>query len=131
MTGPSTVADYMASDLVIFAPHLEINRAVAQLLERGISGAPVLDDAERLLGILTEKDCFRAALNGSYYQEWGGVVADYMSRDVKTIDAGLDVVAAAEQFLASPFRRFPVVSEGRLVGLLSRSDLLRAFNEHW
>ncbi len=131
MTERPNVANYMRKDVMTFAPDIEINHAVAHLLENKISGAPVVDDAEQLLGVLTEKDCFKAALSASYYQEWGGVVADYMNREVVTIDAGLDIVAAAEQFLASPYRRFPVVKNGRLVGIISRSDLLRAFSEQW
>ena len=56
-------------------------------------------------------------------------VADYMSRDVEHIDAGSSVLEAAEKFLASRYRRFPVLRDGRLVGQVSRCDILRAIDE--
>lgn len=132
MTAPAlTVARYMKAEVVTLTPDLEINHAVALLLDKAISGAPVLDQSRTLVGILTKKDCFKAALNASYYQQWGGVVSDYMSRDVETLDAELDIIDAAQRFLDSPYRRFPVMREGTMVGLLSRTDLLMAFNAMW
>ncbi len=85
----------------------------------------------KLVGMLSKKDCLGAALNASYYQEWGGSVADYMSADVETLGADLDLVQAAERFLKSNYRRFPVMREGRLVGQISRADLLMAMAEQW
>jgi predicted transcriptional regulator len=125
------IADYMSRDLVTLTPDMEINRALHLLLDRKISGAPVLDDDAQLVGVLSKKDCLRAALNASYYQDWGDSVADYMSTDVHTLGAGLDIVAAAEAFLNSPYRRFPVMQEGRLVGQISRADVLRALADQW
>ena len=54
-----------------------------------------------------------------------------MSAEVETLDADLDLVPAAERFLESNYRRFPVMREGRLVGQISRADLLRAIAEQW
>ena len=131
MTSRPTIADYMARDVATLPPGMEINHAVAVLLEKGYSGAPVVDGSGKLLGVLSMKDCLRAALNASYFQEWGGTVADYMSTTVETLDAELDIVEAAERFLDSQYRRFPVISEGRLVGQISRADLLKALAEQW
>jgi CBS domain-containing protein len=131
MTARITIATVMSRQPVTFSPTLEINHAVARLLACHISGAPVVDAAGQLVGIITAKDCFKAALNASYYQGWGGVVADYMSPSVQTMDIGLDIVSAAERFLASPFRRFPVLEDGVLVGIVTRLDLLRAFYRQW
>lgn len=127
MTRLPIVAEYMSRELVTFPPGLEINHAAARMLDHKISGAPVVDATGQLLGILTAKDCFRPVLSASYYGEWGGLVSDYMSTEVETMDASLGLVAAAERFLATPFRRFPVLQDGRLVGIISRCDLLRAF----
>jgi predicted transcriptional regulator len=131
MTDRPNIADYMARDLVTLTPGMEINRALHLLLNHKISGAPVLDDDARLVGVLSKKDCLRAALNASYYQNWGDSVASYMSTDVHTLDADLDIVAAAESFLRSNYRRFPVMQEGRLVGQISRADVLRALADQW
>lgn len=131
MTRRPTIADYMATNLLTLPPDMEINRATAILLDKGYSGAPVVDAANKLVGVLSKKDCLRAALNASYYQEWGGPVAEYMSTPVVSLDADLGLVQAVEEFLKSNYRRFPVTSEGRLVGQISRSDLLRAMSEQW
>jgi CBS domain-containing protein len=129
MTHVTRIADIMTRDLVTFAPELEINHAVSRFLTHRISGAPVVDNRGGLLGVLTVKDCFKAVLSASYYEGWGGFVSDYMSSPAATIDANLDIVSAAERFLTSPYRRFPVIEAGRLVGVISRFDVLRAFYE--
>ena len=131
MTQRPIIADYMATDLVTLPPEMEINHATAILLEKRYSGAPVVNGAMKLVGVLSKKDCMRAALNASYYQEWGGSVADYMSAEVETLDADLDLVQAAERFLKSNYRRFPVMRGDRLVGQIIRADLLRAIAEQW
>lgn len=125
------IKTYMSRDLVTLKPDMEINRAMHLLIEKHISGAPVLDKSGNLVGMLSQKDCLKAALHASYYREWGDTVADYMSDQPESLDAELDLVEAAETFLASSFRRFPVMSEGRLVGQISRSDLLKALAGNW
>lgn len=121
----------MSRELITLTPEMEINRAMNLLIDNRISGAPVLDATGNLVGMLSQKDCLKAALHASYYREWGDTVADYMSTEPVALDADLDLVEAAEAFLASSFRRFPVMSEGRLVGQISRSDLLRALAGNW
>jgi CBS domain-containing protein len=131
MTDRPRIRDYMAQRLVLLSPDTEINRAAAVLLDRGISGAPVVDARGGLVGVLSKKDCLRAALHASYYRDWGGTVERYMTRDPQTLDADMDIVEAAEAFLSSSFRRFPVLSEGALVGQVSRADVLRGLYAHW
>ncbi len=131
MTGRPRIGDYMARELVTLGPEMEINRAMHVLLERRISGAPVVDAQGWLVGVLSKKDCLRAALQASYFREWGGTVADYMSREVATLEADLDIIEGVNAFLDSPYRRFPVLREGRLVGQVSRADLLRAMSDLW
>lgn len=131
MSALSLVSDHMARDLLTLSPDQEVNNAVHMLLKRGVSGAPVVDAQGALVGILTEKDCLRAALEASYYRDWGKPVSAYMARDVATIEADTDILAACQMFLDGPYRRYPVVNGGRLVGLVSRTDVLRALGETW
>jgi predicted transcriptional regulator len=125
----ATVADYMASDLVSFAPGDDIIEAVRVLLARQLSGAPVIDQSGQMVGILSQKDCFAIVYNTAYHQDWGGQVQQYMSRKVEHLDADCTVVDAADRFLHSNFRRFPVLRAGQVVGLISRHDILRALDE--
>ncbi|MEX0957180.1 MAG: CBS domain-containing protein [Rhizobiaceae bacterium] len=131
MTERPKIRDYMTTALITLTPEMEVLHAMEMLLERRISGAPVVDAKGELVGMLSKKDCLKAALNASYHQEWGGAVIDYMSGPVETLDADMDIVTAAEKFLASHYRRFPVLQDGRLVGQVSRADLLRALVENW
>ena len=131
MSDRPSIRTYMTRELITLTPEMEINRAMNLLIDNRISGAPVLDANANLVGMLSQKDCLKAALHASYYREWGDTVADYMSDRPESLDADLDLVEAAEAFLASSFRRFPVMSEGRLVGQISRSDLLRALSGNW
>lgn len=125
------VRDIMTTDLITLPPEMEINRAMTILLDARISGAPVVDTKGDLVGVLSKKDCLKAALNASFFQEWGGAVSDYMSAKVEVLDPDMDLVKAAETFLGSQYRRFPVVKDGRLVGQVSRCDILRGLREHW
>jgi predicted transcriptional regulator len=131
MTDRPRIRDYMARDLVTLTPEMEINHAMHILLERRFSGAPVLDENGWLVGVLSKKDCLKTALHAAYWRDWGQTVAVYMSRDVQTLQADMDIVSAAEAFLASSFRRFPVMHQGQMVGQISRADILRALSEQW
>jgi predicted transcriptional regulator len=121
----------MATDLIVFMPGDDIHTAVKMLLEKRISGAPVVDRRGRLVGVLSKKDCMEVVYSTSYHQEWGGRVEDYMSKEVTTIASGTDIIKAADIFMSSTFRRFPIMKNDRMTGQISRADLLRALEDHW
>lgn len=131
MPSRPTIGQYMATDLVTLPSTMEVHEAMVVLLEGRFSGAPVVNSSGELVGVLSKKDCFRTAMHASYHERPGGLVADYMSRDVETLEADMELFAAAEAFLNSAYRRFPILREGRLVGQISRADLLRALVEQW
>ena len=123
------VRDYMAGHLVTFKPDTDVMDAIHELVHHRIAGAPVVDDKGDLVGMLSELDCMKVALNAGYYGHWGGPVADYMSAPVESVDAEMNIVDLAQKFLESGYRRFPVLRNNRLVGQISRRDALRALNE--
>ncbi len=120
------VKDYMSKTLVTFKPDTSVLDAVHTLVERRIAGAPVVDDAGNLIGMLSELDCLRVVLQAGYHGDYGGPVSDYMTSDVQTVNARMSIVDLAQRFLDSRFRRFPVTDNNRLVGQISRRDVLRA-----
>ena len=121
--------DYMARNLIVLTPDMEVMHAVGIFVARQISGAPVLDHHGNLVGMLSEKDCMRIALAAGYYGEWGGRVAEYMHSPVATIDADMPIVEVAQLFAEREYRRYPVTEDARLVGQISRSDVLRALQQ--
>lgn len=117
------------NDGPVLAPDMPIRRAVAVLVGEAVSAAPVIDDSGVLVGILSQKDCFRPTLNASYYQEWKGNVAEFMSADVVSLSAAIDIADAAEAFLSHSHRVFPVIEGDQFIGMLRRSDVLRRLVE--
>ena len=125
-TKPILVKDYMTKTLVTFKRDTNILDAIHTLVEYRIAGAPVVDDAGNLIGMLSELDCLKVALQAGYYGDYGGPVSDFMTGDVMTVNAEMSIVDLAQRFLDSRYRRFPVTDRNRLVGQISRRDVLRA-----
>ncbi len=120
---PITVADVMVSNVLVVRSGDSVDDAVALIVDSRITGVPVVDAEHHILGIVAESDVLGKA---------GATVDDVMTRDVITTreDATLD--SAAEVMLTRRIRRLPVVREGRLVGILTRADLLRHVRHtHW
>ncbi len=120
------VKDYMTRTLVTFKPDTNVLDAVHALVEHRIAGAPVVDDEGNLVGMLSELDCMKVALQAGYHEMYGGPVSDYMSKGVMTVNAEMSIVDLAQMFADKGFRRFPVTDKNRLVGQVSRRDVLRA-----
>jgi CBS domain-containing protein len=121
------IDDFMTKNLATATKEMDLLALVDMLLRRGISGAPVVDGSGHLIGMVSEHDCLKAILVGTYQGDVGGSVADVMSSTIETIPLGTSIVEAANQMVTSGRRRLPVVDhDNRLVGQISRSDLLRA-----
>jgi predicted transcriptional regulator len=124
----TSVTKFMATKLITFHPSTDIKEAINIILKHRISGAPVIDHQKNLVGMLSESDCIKTIIDGPYnnHPTAGGTVADFMSTKVVTVDASKTILDIAYEFTNSHYRRFPVVDRGRLVGQISRSDILRA-----
>jgi CBS domain-containing protein len=123
------VKDYMSGRLVTFSPDTDVLDAIHELVRHRIAGAPVVDDHGNIIGMLSELDCMKVALTAGYHGEMGGPVSEFMTVDTQTIDADMSIIDLAQLFLESGFRRYPVVVDNRLVGQISRRDVLRALGE--
>ena len=123
---PRAVKDIMTKKLVTFRPETNVLEAINILLKNKISGAPVLDENGNIIGVLSEIDCMETLIQDSYYHESRGSVSEYMTEKVTTVDAQMGIVDLAEFFVQKHFRRLPVVDHGKLVGQVSRRDVLKA-----
>ena len=124
------VTDIIRRDAPVLSPETPIRRAAAILVDTGSAGASVIGDHGELVGILSQKDCFRSALHASYHREWKGCVADRMTSDVVSIDESEEIIRAAEMFLEHPHRVFPALRDGNVAGLLYRTDVLAFLMRH-
>ena len=123
------VKDYMVGDHLAFSAATNLLKAVHTLLQHELSGAPVVDANKRLIGYLSEKDCLKAALDASYFRREEGTVQDFMSRDVTSLSGDASLIDAIQMFLSKHYRCLPVVEGSRLVGQLSRRDILKGLEK--
>lgn len=134
-----SVLNYMVQlkNLVTFHPDQNINEVIDIIIDKKISGGPVLDEEGKLVGIISERDCLRLIVDQAYHNQPHDApkVSDYMTKKVKTISSDSDIVNAATEFLNIPVRRLPIVKDGVLLGQVSRRDILRAAKNisptHW
>ncbi|BBM82931.1 CBS domain-containing protein [Candidatus Uabimicrobium amorphum] len=118
--------EFMEKKLFTLDPDMDVYNAIDVLITRGINSAAVVDKRGNLVGILSEKDCLLTLIGEVYDNLPGRTVSAYMTRDVKTISPETDIFVAADTFLKNSFRRLLVVDHDRLVGQITRKDLLRA-----
>ena len=139
--------DVMTREVVTVRPETPVLEIVRLLLSRGISGVPVLDDAGALVGVVTEGDLLRrielgtqkrrgawrefftgtATLAGDYVRSHGTVARDVMTRDVVSVARTTPRAEIADVMEERRIKRLPVLEGSQLVGIVSRSNLLRAF----
>jgi CBS domain-containing protein len=125
---PLRVSDYMTRDLITFRPEQSVEDVIDTLIKYKISGGPVVNDKNELIGIISEGDCLKQISDSRYYNMPMAQdnVETRMIRNVDTIDGNMDVFDAANKFLESKRRRFPIVENGKLVGQISQKDILKA-----
>ncbi len=120
------VSDFMTPCPVTVTPEMSVLQAVEVMLRHDVSGTPVVDAQQRLVGIITERDCIRVTVQAGYFDQSAGRVSEYMSRQLSCVQPKENLMDVAVRFIDEPFRRFPVVDNGKLVGIIGRKDVLRA-----
>lgn len=121
--------DYMSVNPVTFQVHTNIFDAIHELLTRRISGATVVDENKKVVGVISEMDCLKAIINLGYYDEGEGLVGDFMTASVDTIDKEINIVDAAQLLLKTNRRRMPVIEDGKFSGQISARSILQAFKD--
>ncbi|MBV1906215.1 MAG: CBS domain-containing protein [Pseudomonadales bacterium] len=127
---PQRVRDYMQQAPLTVAPDMEVMHVISILVDNNVTGVPVVDGDDRVLGFVTERDCIQVALQVGYFDEVGGPVRNYMSTDLHTVNPEDSLIYVGELFANSRLRRCPVVEHDRLVGLISRRDILKALTQN-
>lgn len=126
------VSDYMTKKIITFKPETPIKEVVNTLLTNRITGAPVLNDRQEVVGLIDDKDCLNILFGDVYHRHPVGqeTVASYMSNVMKTISIKTDILEVANIFLTTPYKRLLVMDDnGKLAGQISRRDILRAIQE--
>lgn len=139
---PMRAKDLMTRTLVTVSSDHSVWHAAHIMLTKGVSGLPVVDDSGKLLGVVTEGDLLRRSELGTegivvdgakepddlaraYVKSRSWKVGDVMSPDVITVDEGAPIEKIAMLLGVHQIKRLPVLRSGRLVGVVSRADLLK------
>lgn len=122
------VKDCMSSTLTTFKPDQTLPQVIEILIKNKISGGPVVNDKNELVGIISEGDCIKQLSDSQYYNMpiENITVESCMIKEVETIDGNMAIFDAAKTFLNAKRRRFPIVEDKKLVGLISQKDILKA-----
>ena len=118
--------DIMVTRLVTLRPEMDVFKCIEILVKNKISGAPVVDKNNNLLGTFSEKCCMQVLIDAAYEGLPTNQVGAFMDADPQTISEDTMLLSIAQVFLITPRRRLPVVKDGKLVGQISRRDVLRA-----
>ncbi len=115
----------MSRDLLSVEPGDSLTEVAKRMVAKDV-GAVLVNDGERLIGILTERDVLRAVAEGI---EADTTVADWMTRDPDTLDLDESTEHAAVLMIHGGFRHLPVMDKDEVVGMLSIRDLMRVVLE--
>lgn len=114
-----TIRDVMTPDPISIGPEHSLLDAVELLLEYEISGLPVVDPGDKIVGVLSERDLLK-----TYQEPSARTVGELMTRDVVTISLDAPLVEVVDCIMSNDFRRVLIDDEGRLAGVVSRADLM-------
>ncbi len=123
------VSDYMTTKLITFTPEQPIQEVIEMLIKNRISGGPVINEKNELIGVISEGDCIKHISESKYYNmpmDSNHTVKNNMATNVETIDKDMNIFDAANRFISSKRRRFPIVENGKLIGQISQKDVLKA-----
>jgi len=121
-----TAREIMTEDVVTINPESSLEEAIDLLLLQNISGLPVTDNEGHLVGIVTEFALLAIVYDEKIRQD---TISEHMTANVLTIEADDPISKIADMCIVHRVRRVPVMENGRIVGMISRRDVLKALYE--
>lgn len=115
-----SASDIMSRSVVVVGPSAPVTEAAELLVGRRISGLPVVENDMKLVGIITEKDVLKLLVEADPDKR----VADYMTKDVKAFEDTRSVLDICAHLSLHDIKRVPIVKDGKLVGIVSRRDVI-------
>jgi predicted transcriptional regulator len=124
------VRDYMDGNAHAVRSTWTVKEVVNFLYKEKVTGAPVLNDKDQLIGFVSEQDCLLEALNDSFHQSESPSVESVMSKAVATTTPSTSIVEMAQLMATTAPRVYPVIEDGKLIGVITRSRILDAIVEY-
>ncbi|MDF2391485.1 CBS domain-containing protein [Aeromonas sp. 2MA4] len=123
------IRDHMSRLTHFLTPQLGLAEALDRLHHSGLSGLPVLDDQQQLVGFLSEQDCIPSLITGSYHCDTRTQVEDIMSRTPLSVDPDDSILDLARQMTGAKPKIYPVLEQGKVIGIISRHQVMQALNQ--
>ena len=111
----------MKTNLLTVRKDTDIYEAIQIMVENNITGLPVINDDMTVAGIISEKDVLKLLYN---LEDKSGTVSEFMTKDAVTFDTEENLIEIAECLINHHFRRVPITSGGKLIGIISRKDII-------
>ena len=118
--------DVMSPDVMTIREDTKMKDIIRLLVQHRITGLPVVSEDDRLLGMVTEKDILKIL-----YERKPNVKSarDLMTRDIASFDENDNLMEVFKALVENNYRRVPIVSDGRLAGIISRADIIRFISD--
>ncbi len=122
---PLQVRNYMSNRFATVSEDQNVSEAIALFTERDLFGAAVLDNLGNMVGVLSVTDCIGEALKDGFNSGSHRKISSLMSKDVRSVDVDDNILDVAKLFMEGHYRRYPVMEDNRVVGVVTRLEVLR------
>ena len=120
------VKDYMDKNPHAINQSASVREAIMTIVKHRITGAPVVDDNNQLVGFISEHDCIGKLLNDAFYSDESVNVSHLMHAQAVTVTPDTSILEVAESMMKGPYKNYPVVEGKKLAGFISREHVLEA-----
>lgn len=122
------ITNIMIADVMTVEEGTPVMKAVEKLIKYNVTGMPVVDENDQVIGIISEKDVLALAIQVHEetcpIEKEGMLVEDFMTKDVTTIEATESMTSLCSCLMKNKFRRLPILLNGKLVGIATRRDVI-------
>lgn len=124
------VKDYMTLQAVTFTPDMSLSAALDKVMHSKYLGGPVINEQKQVIGFLSGQDLLDKLIKVSYYCQDTHIVSDCMHPEVLSVTSETSIIELAEMMQVGKPKVYPVIDAGKLVGIITRRDVLRAIGKN-
>ncbi|MCL9774644.1 CBS domain-containing protein [Vibrio methylphosphonaticus] len=124
------VRDYMTQRAITFTVDMPLSAALDKVMESKHLGGPVIDENEKVIGFISEQDLLEKLVKVTYHCQDTHTVGDCMYKEVLSVTPEMSIIELADMMKVGKPKVYPVIDNGRLVGMISRRDVLQAIGKN-